>query len=151
MNPYASQTANKYKSLEVNSSNRLKVVVMIYDAAIASLKHAVLCHRKNDLVKRNQFISRTQFIVQELNNALDLRNGRDIASSLRKIYFFVNRYLSELINDNDIRKAERVLTILTKLREAWEEISNKAIMDERTVTSADVYHGRGPVRIENQA
>ena len=151
MNPYTNQTATKYKSLEVNSSNRLKVVVMIYDAAIASLKHAVLCHGKNDLVKRNQFISRTQFIVQELNNALDLRNGREIASTLRKIYFFVNRYLSEVMTDNDIRKAERVLKILSKLREAWQEIAHKAIQDERAGQSADVYHSRSPVRIENQA
>jgi len=151
VNPYTNQTATKYKSLEVNSSNRLKVVVMIYDAAIASLKHAVLCHGKNDLVKRNQFISRTQFIVQELNNALDLRNGREIASTLRKIYFFVNRYLSEVMTDNDIRKAERVLKILSKLREAWQEIAHKAIQDERAGQSADVYHSRSPVRIENQA
>ena len=151
MNPYANATAAKYKSLEVNSSNRLKVVVMIYDAAIASLKHAILCHRKNDLVKRNQFISRTQFIVQELNNALDLRNGREIAASLRKIYFFINRYLSEMMTDNDIRKAENVLKMLSRLREAWQEISQKAITDDRAGNTADVYHGRGPIRIENQA
>ena len=151
MNPYANATAAKYKSLEVNSSNRLKVVVMIYDAAIASLKHAILCHRKNDLVKRNQFISRTQFIVQELNNALDLRNGREIAASLRKIYFFINRYLSEMMTDNDIRKAENVLKMLSRLREAWQEISQKAITDDRAGNTADVYHARGPIRIENQA
>lgn len=151
MNPYASAHAAKYKSLEVNSSNRLKVVVMIYDAAIASLKHALLCHSKNDLIKRNQFISRAQFIVQELNNALDMKNGREIASTLRKIYFFINRHLSEVMTDNDCRKIENVLKIMTKLREAWQDISQRAIQNQNTDASEDVYHGIGGVSIRNKA
>jgi|GEM_PF-6238134 len=140
MNPYASAHAAKYKSLEVNSSNRLKVVVMIYDAALASLKHAALCHTKNDLIKRNQFISRTQFIVQELNNALDMQKGKEIASSLRKIYFFINRHLNDVMTDNDSRKIQDVIKILSQLREAWQEISQKAFLEQTRDTSADVYH-----------
>lgn len=151
MNPYASSHAAKYKSLEVNSSNRLKVVVMIYDAAIASLKHALLCHSKNDLVKRNQFISRAQFIVQELNNALDMKNGKEIASTLRKIYFFINRHLSEVMTDNDCRKIENVLKIMTKLREAWQDISQRAIQNQNMDTSEDIYHRIGGVSIRNKA
>lgn len=136
MNPYASAAAAKYKSLEVNASNRLKVVVMIYDAAIASLKHALLCHKKNDLIKRNQFIARTQFIVQELNNALDMGNGREIAASLRKIYFFINRYLNEVMTDNNEKKVEQVIYILSRLREAWQEISQRPVQD--SVANSDV-------------
>jgi len=151
VNPYASSSAAKYKSLEVNSSNRLKVVVMIYDAAIASLKHALLCHSKNDLIKRNQFISRAQFIVQELNNALDMKNGREISATLRKIYFFINRHLSEVMTDNDSRKIENVLKIMSKLREAWQEISQKAVQNQSTEASEDVFHRSAGISIRNKA
>lgn len=146
MNPYAQNTANKYKALEVNSSNRLKVVVMIYDAAIASLKQAVLCHNKNNLIKRNQFISRTQFIIQELNNSLDLQRGKDIAATLRKLYHFLNRHLGAVLSDNDIRKVDQSLAILSKLREAWQEISQKSIKEENIQDNAAVYHHNSTIQ-----
>jgi len=146
VNPYANATATKYKTLEVNSSNRLKVVVMIYDAAIASLKQAVHCHGKNDLVRRNQFISRTQFIVQELNNSLDLQRGKDIAATLKKLYHFLNRHLGAVLSDNDIRKVEQSIAILSKLREAWQEISQKSLKEENFDHGAAVYHsGAGSI------
>ncbi|MCX8042920.1 MAG: flagellar export chaperone FliS [Desulfobacterota bacterium] len=151
MNPYASATAAKYKSLEVNSSNRLKVVVMIYDAAIASLKHALLCHTKNDLIKRNQFISRTQFIVQELNNALDMKNGKEIAASLRKIYFFINRHLNEVMTDNNAKKIEQVISILSRLREAWQEISQKAAHDNAVEPDIDRFHRSNVTSMDRSA
>jgi flagellar protein FliS len=114
---------------------------MIYDAAIASLKQALTCHRKNDLVKRNQFIARTQFIVQELNNTLDLQRGKDIAATLKKLYHFLNRHLGEVLSDNDIRKVEHALSLLLKLREAWQEISQKAVKEENPDHGAAIYHG----------
>ncbi len=143
MNPY--NTADVYKKVEVSSSNRLKVVVMIYDAAIASLKQANECHNRNDLVKRNQFISRTQFIITELNSSLDLQQGKEIAESLRKLYHFLNRHLNSLLTDNDMKKLTDSLKILENLRDAWVFINDKTQSDNAGVTqkngtSAAFYH-----------
>jgi len=141
LNPYAQSKANAYKSLEVTSSHRLKVVVMIYDAAIASLKQSIASHKRNDIVKRNQFISRTQFIIQELNNALDMQQGKEISSTLRKLYHFIIRHLGFVLTDNDIKKVNESLAILMKLREAWYEISQKAIKEDDVNKNTDTYHG----------
>ena len=65
-------TLNDYKKLEVTSTNRLKLILMVYDAAIASLKQAIDSHKRNDTIKRNRFISRAQLIISELNNALNM-------------------------------------------------------------------------------
>lgn len=151
MNPYANSTANTYKKLEVTSSNRLKVVVMIYDAAIASLKQAYASHKRNDIIKRNQFISRTQFIIQELNNSLDMQKGKEISSTLRKLYHFLTRHLGDVLTDNDIHKVDQSLSILLKLREAWFEISQRAIQDEDTQHGAAVYHSHSASSMYNQA
>ncbi len=146
MNPY--NTANTYKQMEVNTSHRLKLVVMIYDAAIASIKQAQACHQRHDLIKRNQFISRTQFIINELNNSLDLQNGKEISTSLRKIYHFLNRHLNSILSDNDVKKLDDSLKILTNLRGAWEHITKKAGTENSGTVPAEnnaaVYHqGKG--------
>ncbi len=128
---------NQYKNLEVSSSNRLKVIVMVYDALIASLKEAVETHGRNDLVKRNQYISRAQFILLELNNALDINRGGDIATTLRSLYHFTNRSIGEVVTDNNINKVRDALTILKSLHEAWKSIEQETKSDSN---SAAYYH-----------
>jgi len=119
-------TLNDYKKLEINSTNRLKLIVMVYDAAIAALKQAQECHKKNDMIKRNRFVSRAQLIITELNNALNMEQGKDISETLSKIYYFLNRHLNEVNTDNDIHKVGQALNILVNLRDAWKEIGIKA-------------------------
>jgi len=87
-------TLNNYKKLEVTTTNRLKLVVMLYDAAIAALKQGQECHKRKDLIKRNRFVSRAQLIISELNNALNMEQGKEIAETLSKIYYFLNRHLN---------------------------------------------------------
>ena len=122
MNAQNNENATIYKNMEVTSTNRVKLIIMVYNAAIASLKQAHECHNRRDHRRRNQFITRTQFIIHELNNALDMQRGRDIADTLRKLYHFLNRHLAEVLHDNDMRKVDQSLKILTDLRDAWQDI-----------------------------
>jgi len=136
--------------MEVNTSNRLKLVVMIYDAAIASLKQASQCRERNDITKMNYYISRTQLIVNELNNTLDFKQGKEIATTLSDLYYFINRHLADVIKDRDSKKIEESMNILMQLKEAWEEITQKADTIDSTfknVPKDDVksYPGRGSI------
>ncbi len=137
MNYQNNANANTYKNMEVSSSNRLKIIVMVYDAVIASLKEAIETHGRNDMVKRNQYISRAQFIILELNSALDMQRGEEIAENLRKIYHFLNRHLGDFLNDNDIRKVRESLKILESIRESWKAIEKE---NETGSQGAAVYH-----------
>ena len=138
-NPYAN--AHAYKNVEVNTSNRVKIVVMIYDAAVASLKQAIVCHKRHDTIKRNQYISRVQHIIYELNNSLDMDRGKDIAATLRKLYHFLTRHLADVMNDNDIKKVEDTLRLMTELRDAWHDVSAQFAEGKANVNDAAVYHG----------
>lgn len=121
MNPY--NRTNTYAEMSVNTTNRLKLIVMVYDAAIGSLKQAKECHKRNDMTNRNRHISRTQFIISELDNSLDMSRGKNISETLRGIYNFLNRYLGDVLNDNDMGKVENSLKMLNTIRGAWQEIS----------------------------
>jgi len=136
--------------MEVTTSNRLKLVVMIYDAAISSLKQAEQCLKRNDSTKMNYYISRTQLIVNELNNTLDFKQGKEIAATLSELYYFINRQLAEVIKDRDDKKIEQSIHILMQLKEAWEDICQKADTIDSTLKNvpneeADGYQGRGSI------
>jgi len=139
-------SVNDYKKLEVTSTNRLKLIVMVYDAAIAALKQATECHMRNDQIKRNRYISRAQLIITELNNALNMEQGKEISDTLSKIYFFLNRHLKDVLSDNNIHRIEQSVNILTNLREAWTEIGAKSeenSADTQTTVSAAANSGLG--------
>jgi len=139
-----SQHAGVYKNIEITSSSRLKLVVMVYDAAIASLKQAIEYHERGDHVRRNQFLSRTQYIIHELNNALDINRGKDIAANLRNLYHFLIRQLADSLSENSILKASHSLKTLSDLREAWQTISTQTVVDDSlSRQSAAIYHGSG--------
>ena len=136
--------AAAYKNMEVTSSNRLKIIIMVYDAAIASLKEAVETHQRHDYLKRNQYISRAQSIIFELNNALDMKNGGDIADNLRKLYHFLNRHLGDALTSDSLAAIEQSVHILETLREAWQAIAESRNAGLNADTTGAVYHGRPP-------
>lgn len=138
MNNYQGR-ATAYKSMEVTSSNRLKIIVMVYDAAIASLRQAIETHGRADMTRRNQYLSRTQFIILELNSALDMQRGGEISQNLRNLYHFLNRHLGDAINHNDLGKVRESLNILEHLREAWHSIAQH--QTTAAPAGSDVYHG----------
>lgn len=135
MDTYSS--VNGYKKLEVTSTNRLKLIVMVYDAAIAALKQAQESHQRNDSIKRNLFISRAQLIISELNNSLNKDQGKEIAETLSKIYHFLNRHLTEANHDNKVENIAQALNILNNLRDAWKDISTKTEQQGKSSPAGD--------------
>ncbi len=143
MDTYARQNsgANVYKNVEVTSADRIKLIVMVYDAAIASLRQAQKCHRRNDILKRNQQISRAQTIIHELNNSLDSQRGQEIAATLRDLYHFLSRHIGAVLTDNEITKIDESLKILTDLRGTWHELSVKVLKGDTPPDDGLPYRG----------
>ncbi len=123
MNP----KAMNYQKVQVTTADRLKLVVMLYDGAISFLKSAINCLEKNDMAGKGIYIAKAQDIIDELNNSLNLKDGGEIASTLRKIYNFLYFYLVKANLKKDPKMIKEVIDILSSLREAWYEISNKKV------------------------
>ena len=121
-----------YQKVQVTTADRLKLVVMLYDGAISYLKTAIKYLEENDMAAKGIYISKAQDIIDELNNSLNLNEGGEIASTLRKIYNFLYFYLVKANLKKDPRMIKEVIDILSTLREAWDEISKKKIEEEST-------------------
>jgi flagellar protein FliS len=78
------------------------------------------------------YISKAQDIIDELNNSLNMQDGGEIALTLRKIYNFLYFYLVKANLKKDPKMIKEVISILSTLREAWDEISKKKIEEDKS-------------------
>ena len=111
-----------YKTTDVNTTNRGKIVVMLYSGAITFLNKAKMYMEKRDYENKGKFITKALDIIDELNISLDLEKGQDVAKNLKSLYIFLNRYLSEANFENNPQKIDKSINILESLKTAFEEI-----------------------------
>ena len=119
-----------YREVEINTTNRGKIVVMLYSGAITFLNKAKIFMVKKDYVNKGKFIVKAQNIIDELNIALDMQKGQDIAKNLRSISLFLNRYLTQANIQCNVQMVERSIGILERLKSAFEEIVNNTDFKE---------------------
>jgi flagellar protein FliS len=114
---------NQYRQVQVTTSGRVKLVVMLYNGAIRSLKRAVELLEQGEMGKKGDQIIKAQDILMELNLALDMKSGGEIARNLRRIYLYVYRTLSEANFHKSTAKIEEAIRLLSILNEAWEAVA----------------------------
>lgn len=103
-----------------------QLVLMLLDGAIRFLDKAEHGFSIEDPAEANQTIhnniQRTLDIIHELNMALDLQNGGELATTLRDLYEYMDRRLMQ----SNLRKEAEGLTEtrrhLGTLRNAWAEM-----------------------------
>lgn len=115
---------NTYRQIEVNGSNRLQLVVMLYDGAIRFLGEAKACLAKSDTRGRNTAVNRTLAILGELQSTLRMNEGGDLAQSLDRLY----NYMTSRILDSNLKGIpsgfDESIHLLRILNSAWTQIAN---------------------------
>ncbi len=126
---------NEYKQVQIGTAEQGKLILMLYDGAIASLNRAAEALRQGDHVVKGQFILKAQDILLELLAGLDLEAG-ELAVNLQSLYLFMYRHL----NEANLRKSEKhiqeVLRILGGLREAWGKAVDQVSREGTSVAEA---------------
>ena len=107
---------------EVTRARPTRVVVMLYDEAIASLAAAVEAIKQNQIEERCNCINVVTEIVGTLHMSLDMEKGGEIAEQLGRLYRFVLAQLIGINIKSDIAGAERIIELLKPLRDAWVEV-----------------------------
>lgn len=109
--------------MQIKTANQGKLIVMLYDAAIKAVKTAIdeMPRKKYYIIHQN--IVKAQDIISELMLALNFEAG-EIAKRLWSIYTYLNKKLVEGNIKKDEKPLKEVLSYLTELREAWNDIAN---------------------------
>ena len=113
---YAHQS---YKTANITTADRGKLVIMIYDHCIKWCKKADEELAANNLEKMVKALQRVQNGITELMCALDMDRGGDISKNLFRLYEFYSRHLTLAIKDRSSQYIQDVMAMMSSLREAW--------------------------------
>lgn len=114
---------NAYKQNAVTTQTPGQIVVLLYEGAIKFLQQAVTAVNENKFVEKGRLINRAVDIICELNSALDLEKGGEIAQNLRKLYVFMHEYLIKANFEKNATMIQEVINMLKELHGGWKEVA----------------------------
>jgi flagellar protein FliS len=113
-----------YQQTAIATASKGRLIIMLYEAAIKFMKLAINEIEAQNYVAKGQYINKAQDIIHELNVALDMEVGGEIASNLRKLYLFMIRRLSEANSKCDTQKICEVIALMEELNKGWKAIAS---------------------------
>jgi len=136
----------KYKEVNVNTADRVKIVSMLYDGAINYLRVAKKKMEENDMAGKGYYLGRVTAIIGELSAALNMDAG-EIAHNMRRLYDFILQRLLYANLKNDISAFEDAEKILEVLRGAWKEMEKKISNEKDYVVDKNIKSTNMEIRI----
>lgn len=121
----------KYKSTQVQSASKEKILLMLYEAAIKFTKKAILACENKDLAERGVNIGKAYDIVAELNNTLNHNVAPEVSKNLEQLYMFITDQYTQANVSGDTKHLKDALKILEVLNEAWVQAVEKLKAQEK--------------------
>jgi flagellar secretion chaperone FliS len=124
--------AHRYREVAVKTANPIQLVVMLYDAAICSLKEAREHIDRRNIAGRSRSINKCNSIISELQLCLNLQAGGEIAGSLDQLYDYMKRRIFCANVEQRIQPLIEIEALLENLRSAWIALAshNQRNMDQ---------------------
>lgn len=115
--------ARAYLQTQVTTTKPGDVIVLLYEGAIKFLSQAKVKMAERDVEAKGLLISRALDIISELDASLNTQKGGDLGENLHKLYFYCNTRLLQANLKLDPKLIDEVITILSGLKSAFEEIN----------------------------
>jgi len=119
---YGKNAHNAYQSVQVTTTDRGRLLLMMYEGAIKFLRQSKAGLDANDIPKFCRFLSKGQAIIAELMNTLDFEKGGNIARDLDRLYDFMLFYLTEANLYRDPKRITKVISLIDTIYSAYKEI-----------------------------
>ena len=109
-----------------------QIVLMLYEGAMRSLERALAGFGHRDPAEMNMSVNnnlqRAREIIRELNVALDLDKGGELAGTLRRLYDYFDERLVESNFRKERHGVDEVLWHITELRDAWDAMLKNQVL-----------------------
>lgn len=115
--------ADTYRSASIENAPPIKVVRMLYQAAVRNLDLARNEDPRDPKSRFTDLLFCTDAIVTELRLALDPEQNPEVAANLERLYLFVESALGRAQVERDQRPVEEARRVLAPLLEAWSSVS----------------------------
>lgn len=126
----ARNIANSYRKAQIKTASPGQRVVMMYEGLLRELKKSQTYMLKvnsssESIEKCHNTLDLCQKIILELQLALDLDNGGEIAKNLNDLYDF---WILELSNSNSSKEPKKlapIIQMVEELKDTWKEATKK--------------------------
>jgi len=110
-----------YRDTEVLSSSPERLIPLMYEGILVSLRRGRLCMGSGDLEGKFANLQRAQDLICELLGSLDHERGGEIAGRLSSLYAFWVKEISEASRTLDQKRLNRVADMVSELHGSWVE------------------------------
>lgn len=129
----------------VSQANRSELVVVIYEATLASIEEGKKYLLTGDMEKARREIARARGMITELMSSLDLQY--EISHYLRQLYIFAYHELCHGIAHRDPELFDHATDIFEKLLPSFQEVAKQddsgPVMENVQTIYAGLTYGRG--------
>jgi flagellar protein FliS len=115
--------ARTYVQTQVTTAKPGDVIVLLYEGALKFLAQAKVKMAEGDVAAQGILLSKAIDIISELDASLNMQKGGNLGENLHKLYFYCNTRLLQANLNLDPKFIDEVMTILSSLKSAFEEIS----------------------------
>ncbi len=118
---YTNQAAHaaRYKEAAILGSSPERLVLLLYEHLLVSLRRAALQIQSRNIEGKAQSLEKASDIVFELLASLDFEAGGELASRLAALYGWFITEIGEVSRTLDRERLERLISIVGTLHEAW--------------------------------
>ena len=115
----------RYRQVQVDTTNPVRLVVMLYEAAIGALRQAIAAIERRDYERKGKELLRAHDILFELLSCLDHEKGGQVAANLASLYTYMLKRILEANRSLEIPVLEEVIGHLTTLNEGWRQLAEQ--------------------------
>lgn len=127
--------ATNYKETKVMTASPMELILMLYDACIASLKKAEEAFKietPDKFQEINNNLLHAQNVIVELTVSLDFEKGGQIAKNLHNLYDFCSNQLTKANIKKEVAPIRNVRETMTELRETWQKVADQEKASEES-------------------
>jgi flagellar secretion chaperone FliS len=113
--------AQAYRQFSVQGAPPLRLVVMLYDGALAALQRAVDAMEIRNIEAKCRQINRALAIIAQLEGTLNFECGGEVATSLKRLYVYARAQIMKANVGNSTEILRSLIEKLSAVREAWSQ------------------------------
>lgn len=121
----------EYLANRIANANDAQLVAIVYEGLMDTFKSAIGHIEDGNREKLNASVNKAREILAEL--LATLKGDTEISNSLRSLYIYTNKLVTEAEFKKDKVKLEEAIKVITPLYEAWNELGKK---DEIAVSAS---------------
>jgi len=108
-----------YLTQQVMTASPAKLVSMLYDKLLISLKETIAAIEKGEIEARWKANARATEIISHMWSTLDREKGGEIAKNLDGMFSFILMRLPDIDMRNDPEPAREAIGLLEPIAESW--------------------------------